>query len=311
MKRLIGIAALLALIPSWLGLMGGWHWSLDLFSNFRWQYLIAGALVTVWAIWYRQRGILLLAVLTLLLNALLIGRLAWHPEVSTAKLAGDFSLRVLSQNVLQSNQNMQAVFDHVMASDADVVVLIEVNQQWVVQLAGLKAKYPHVIALPRPDNFGIALYSRIPWTNEQILKLGGADFPAIQVELHHQGHNVVLIGLHAMSPPAGSNGRLRDLQLSELARHVASIRVPVLAVGDFNATPWSAGMRTATAGTLGFRSLIPPWKPTWSVGSPLAIPIDHALATAPLVITGRNIGPDVGSDHRSIGISVGWSEGSR
>ena len=33
---------LLALIPSWLGLLGQWHWGLDLLSHFRWQYLVVG-----------------------------------------------------------------------------------------------------------------------------------------------------------------------------------------------------------------------------------------------------------------------------
>ena len=36
----VDIALLLALCGTWLGLFGRWHWSLDLFSHFRWQYLV-------------------------------------------------------------------------------------------------------------------------------------------------------------------------------------------------------------------------------------------------------------------------------
>lgn len=54
------------------------------------------------------------------------------------------------------------------------------------------------------------------------------------------------------------------------------------------------------------RSTAAPWMPTWKVGSPLAIPIDHALATKALAITKREVGPDIGSDHRPLLIEVGF-----
>ena len=80
---------------------------------------------------------------------------------------------------------------------------------------------------------------------------------------------------------------------------------------DFNATPWSAGMRRAMAGNLQYRSLSAPWRPTWEVGSIFGLPIDHVLCTAPLVIASRAIGPDVGSDHRPQQISVGMESHTR
>jgi endonuclease/exonuclease/phosphatase (EEP) superfamily protein YafD len=48
--------------------------------------------------------------------------------------------------------------------------------------------------------------------------------------------------------------------------------------------------------------------PTWSANTPFAIPIDHVLATSPLVITSRSVGPDVGSDHRPLDFVVGWAK---
>jgi hypothetical protein len=38
----------------------------------------------------------------------------------------------------------------------------------------------------------------------------------------------------------------------------------------------------------------------------LGVPINHALTTPSLVIAGRHIGPDVGSDHRPQFREVGW-----
>ena len=265
-------------------------------------------MVIAWAAWRRQRGTVALAALTFLLNTLLIGRLAWHPEVDRAKVAGNFALHVLSLNVRMSNRNTLAVLEHVMAADADVVFLIEVDQQWLKALTLLRSKYPYSVENPRSDNFGVALFSRIPWTTAEVLSLGAAQLPSIEARMVHQGHEFVLIGTHPLPPEGRRYARLRDDQLRQLAERVARLKEPALLLGDLNATPWSAGMRIVMSKGLGFRSLSPPWTPTWRAGSIFAIPIDHALGTSPLVVTGRSIGPDVGSDHRSLNYSVSWAQ---
>jgi endonuclease/exonuclease/phosphatase (EEP) superfamily protein YafD len=88
---------------------------------------------------------------------------------------------------------------------------------------------------------------------------------------------------------------------------VRQLDAPVLLVGDLNATPWSHGMRLLRDGTdLGYRSPDPAWTATWYSFYLLGIPIDHALATPPLVIARREIGPSVGSDHRPQLLEIGW-----
>lgn len=298
--------ALLVLLPSWLGLLGGWHWSLDLLAHFRWQYLGLSALVLAWAMWCRRRLVLALAVSTLLLNGVLIGRLAWHPEVG--QVAEDFSLRVVSFNLLTSNPQKQRVLDYLVAADADVVCLLEFDAKWQDALSSLEARYPHRLLEPRPDNFGIAVYSRIPWEKAGILDLGAPGLPSIEVALTRQGRDLVIIATHPVPPAGRRNAAWRDAQLARLAEHVSQLGRPVLVVGDLNATPWSAGLRIATASGLEFRSLEAPWTPTWQAGTVFAIPIDHALVTAPLVVTHREVGPDLGSDHRPLVLSIGWGQ---
>jgi endonuclease/exonuclease/phosphatase (EEP) superfamily protein YafD len=292
--------------PSWLGLLGNWHWMLDLLSHFRWQYLIISLVAAALAAWRRLRITAALAILTLLLNGLLIARLSWEPEVRNASLSEGFSLRVLSINVLRSNSRTDAVLRHVMASGADVIFLMEVDDRWVAALAPLKAKYPHHFAEPRADNFGIALFSRIPLDNIQPLHFGTSDLPSIQVGMQQGGRRFVLIGTHPIPPVGSGAAALRDAQLGALADHVAQLGDPAIVVGDLNATPWSAGMRRLAGRNLGFRSRAAPWTPTWRAGSLFAIPIDHALVTAPLVVTRRAVGRDLGSDHRPLEVTVGW-----
>jgi endonuclease/exonuclease/phosphatase (EEP) superfamily protein YafD len=299
--------ALMALLPSWLGLFGGWHWVLDLFAHFRWQYLILCAVVIAVAAWRRQRWMTAVAVLTLALNGLLIGRLAWQPAASRAGLMPGFELRVVSLNVLRSNPARHAVLEYLLASDADVIFLMEIDQPWLEALAPLAAKYPHRFAQPRPDNFGLALFSRTPLVGTRLLRLADAAVPTVATHITHQGRELVLIGTHPV-PPVGRRGAaLRNVQLAALAGHVGRMNEPVLVVGDLNATPWSYGMRLLTSRNLAIRGAAAPWVPTWRAGSAFAIPIDHALGTTPLVITKREVGPDVGSDHRPVRVSVGWT----
>ncbi len=151
------------------------------------------------------------------------------------------------------------------------------------------------------------MFSRIPWEQAQVLQLG---LPSIEARMAQQGRRFIIIGTHPMSPGGRGRSMQRDLQLRQLAAHVEQLQEPVLLIGDLNATPWSAGMRLITSGKLGFRSLDPPWAPTWRARWPIAVPIDHALVAAPLVITRRAVGPEVGSDHRPIDVTVGWAKRS-
>jgi hypothetical protein len=71
---LLDVILLLSLTGSWLGLLGRWHWALDLFSHFRWQYLIVCLLAVTWAFWKKRTEVKLAGLTTLMLNAWLIGQ---------------------------------------------------------------------------------------------------------------------------------------------------------------------------------------------------------------------------------------------
>jgi endonuclease/exonuclease/phosphatase (EEP) superfamily protein YafD len=304
--RVVSTIVLAALLPSWLGLLGDWYWLLDLCAHFRWQYLIASVAIAAWALWKRRRVTAALAVATLLLNAWLIGQLAWHPALTAADVVPGFSLRIVSLNVLTSNPDKQAVLHYLQSADADVIFLMETDQRWIEALQPLLAKYPYHLEAPRGDNFGIAMLSRVPWETARIISLGDAGLPSIQAQMHFQQRELTLLGTHPLPPMGTHLTALRNGQLAALARHVQQLGMPTLLMGDLNSTPWSVGVRIATSGNLGFRSMSAPWTPTWRARSPFAIPIDHVLCTPPLVITRRDIGPDVGSDHRPLQITVSW-----
>ncbi len=298
---------ILGLSASWLGLFGRWHWALDLFSHFRWQYLVVCLVAMVWAARCKRRVVLAISASTLLLNAALIGQLAFAHGLGKASLAHDFHLRVLSLNVLTSNADHDRVLSYLRGADADIIMLMEVDATWEKALKPLEQSHPHHIVEARYDNFGIALYSRLPLEALQIMDLIDVEVPSIEAKLKLSGHELTIIGTHPLPPMGPTYSAQRDAQLISLAQRVRDSHTPTVVIGDLNSTPWSHGMSLVQAGgTLGYRSLQPAWTPTWYGNPLLAIPIDHVLCTAPLVVEKRTVGPNVGSDHRGLLVELRW-----
>jgi endonuclease/exonuclease/phosphatase (EEP) superfamily protein YafD len=47
------------------------------------------------------------------------------------------------------------------------------------------------------------------------------------------------------------------------------------------------------------------WQPTWEADFwPLALPIDHVLVPSTSCVTYTEVGPDVGSDHRPVRVTL-------
>ncbi|MDZ4288299.1 MAG: endonuclease/exonuclease/phosphatase family protein [Prosthecobacter sp.] len=300
------VLILLALAGSWLGLLGSWHWALDLFSHFRWQYLAACVAAVIWTVLRKRRWVTLISVVTLLLNGWLVG----HLMIGTGegRVPRDQCLRVVSLNVLTSNLNKERVLAYLRGVDADVIFLMEVNAEWMRALELLKESHPQCLVEPREDNFGVAMFSRLPLETVKLVDLGEAGVPSIEARLKYRERDMVILGTHPLPPTGAVYAAERDSQLRSVAAHVAGLSMPALVIGDLNSTPWSHGMRLIKAdGKLDLGSASNVAMPTWKVGTVLAIPIDHALCSAPLRITRKTVAPDVGSDHRPLEVEVRWA----
>lgn len=305
LEGMIDVIFLSSLIGSWLGQLGRWHWVLDLFSHFRWQYLFVCILAVAWAFWRKRTLVKLAGLTTLMLNAWLIGQ---PSSGRTSTSVVDFKLRVVSLNVLTSNDDHDAVIDFLHSTHTDVIFLMEVDDVWISALRPLLKTHPHHWQNVRQDNFGLAMYSRVPLQEITLLTDElRSSVPSLQVLIKHAGREFRLLGTHPLPPISSFYAASRDQQLFAIPDWVSTIQEPILVIGDLNASPWSHAMSSLTRSS-GLRLAANAWQPTWRLNSPFAIPIDHALTTKSLRITGRQIGPDVGSDHRAQIIDLGWAQ---
>lgn len=307
LEGFVDICILMALSGTWLGLLGQWHWLLDLFSHFRWQYLIICLLAVAWTFWRKRRLMLCLSVASLLMNGWLIGSLGFRS--SPAGVVEGQALHVICLNVLFDNPNKEGVMEYLRSSQADVIVLLEVTDAWSQALDELKDRYQHHLMRDQEDNFGVALFSRVPLHDLKLVQPPHSQMPSISARLKLDGRELVILGTHPVPPMSAHWAASRDAQLRDMAQYVADLKLPVLVMGDLNATPWCQGLRLLKEGArLDYRSPDPAWMPTWQVGTPFMLPIDHSLCTPELVIAHRQIGPDVGSDHRPQEIELRWAK---
>jgi endonuclease/exonuclease/phosphatase (EEP) superfamily protein YafD len=287
---------------SFLGRLG---WMLDLFSHFHLQIAAGLVVVAVCFAILRQK---LPSVAALLLLSPHLVCLSYHLPVRIAVPAGGSpSLDAVAFNVLSSNQRRGDVLRFLEEGDADIILLVEVDAGWLEALRPLEKTYPHFRQVPRPGNFGMAIYSRFPIRRDETRTSGGG-LPCIVTRIDWDGVPLTVIGAHPAPPFGGVGTTRRDeylRQVGKLASQAADDS-EVIVLGDLNTTPWSHSFRDLLeSGRLldsgrhrGFGS-------TWMRLNPLfSLPLDHVLHGAGLETIDRRIGPDLGSDHRPVAVSL-------
>jgi endonuclease/exonuclease/phosphatase (EEP) superfamily protein YafD len=206
------------------------------------------------------------------------------------------ALRVLLANVLTGNRDPGRLLALIEKHDPDVIALIETDQRWLQALERVRGEYPHVVLEPRPDNFGMALLSRVPLESPRVVAAAG-DLPRIEARI--RGVDFLLV--HTMPPVSAYAADLRDRQLAELPAGGPR----TLVCGDLNATPWSHAFR-ALIGRTGLQDSRRGFgvSASWPARlGALGIPIDHCLFRG-LVVESRRVLPDIGSDHRPVELVV-------
>lgn len=298
---LLTAAGLLACLATLVSLAGPFWWGFELATHFRVQYALALGGFALILLALRQWGWSALFGAVALLNLMLIIPAFGESALATpGAIENQPILRALLANVNAENRDSERLQRLITASDPDFIVLLEVTPWLFDQLRSLGERYPHRVAEPRDDLFGIVLFSRHPFVQSQIVRFGYAlGPPAIIATITVDKYPFTLIGAHPWPPVSADMAEGRNEQLHALAGQVRQSQVPVLMLGDLNLSPWSpwfarlladSGLRDSRRG----RGLQPSWPTGWW---PLWIPIDHALFSEGIHIRHREIGPAIGSDH--------------
>lgn len=201
-------------------------------------------------------------------------------------------------NVNFTRGDAAKVMDFLRQSSPEILVLEEVNESLISQLSELHETHPHSIIEPREDDFGIALFSKLPLVRGEVVAIGSAGVPSIIATVQAGNQTLDLLATHPFPPAGALFSRRRNEQLALLPDWIDATK-PFLLLGDLNVTPWSPYFHDLLAKT-GLRdsSLGRGVQPSWPDFNPLLrIPIDHVLHSPSIAVHDRFIGPVVGSDH--------------
>lgn len=284
------------------GFFSRFWWPLDLASSFRLQYVEAGVIAAIiYALGRRQRQ-LTVALLVVAVNGILILPMYWGRNHGQ----GGASCRLLMANVRTSNTAYDRLLGLVRDEAPDIIILEEVNDAWLAALDELRAGYPHYVEYPEDDNFGIALYSKLPADKLKELSVGEIQTASIHATITQGGATWNVIGTHTVPPGNPAYWRWRNEQLTELADYARDLDGHVIVLGDLNTTPWShyfrrfardAGLRDAGKGH-GLRLSWPTFFP------PMGIPVDHCLVSPGIVVRDYRTVRRIGSDHYPVVIDL-------
>ena len=307
---MVGILQAMAVITILLSLVTAidiQHRTIELFCHFRLQYFAAAFLLAlIFALLKIWPYTAALSVIAIVNAGFLLPWYVGERSNNVGDTATSEPLRLFHANVYSGNNRHARFIDAVNEEDPDVIFVQEITPAWTAALQVLQQDYPHAYTVPRAGNFGIAVYSRIPFASVTHVDSPPLGFPTIIAGIEHGGKNVTLISSHPTIPLGRELFNARNEQLDSLADLAARQQGNVVLLGDFNMSLWggryrklveSSGLRNARKG---FGLL-----PTWPTNLPIAmIPSDHVLVSDGIAVRDIKTGRRFGSDHLPLVVTL-------
>ncbi len=227
---------------------------------------------------------------------------------SKPKAAEGPRLKLVLANVFTGSRQHESLEDWLLTQNADIILLLEVNEEWWESLERIRPRYPYGRRALRSDNFGIALLSRLPLKEASLISLGQESIPSISAELQFNSKPLSIIAIHPPPPVTRRYVNSRDIQFKQTA-HLAQNKMEngeVILIGDLNVTPWSTPFKRLlrNSGLIDSRKGFG-LQATWPQVLPLFLPLDHVFLSPGLATIERILSDSHDSDHRPITITIG------
>lgn len=292
--------------------LGARHWWVaDTGANLRVQLMIGLAVVIVVFSLERRWSLVAMAVVAAGTHVPFVMSAIQGPETSVATPL----LSVVTANVFTANRRYSDIEAELLRSDADVVAVLELSPDLHEYLQRDFAKqYRWSRVEPKGvSNFGIGLYSRIPFDFATLDYFNDERISSIIAQFTIDGEQVQVIATHTL-PPLGTRGfEHRNRHLNMLCDSVRQMQADnagghVVVLGDLNLTPWSplfedflmkSGLQNVACG----RGLTPTWYRYRAF--PFGLKLDHILVSEHLACDCYRVGTDIGSDHRCVTADIG------
>jgi endonuclease/exonuclease/phosphatase (EEP) superfamily protein YafD len=286
-----------------MALLAPWFWWADNATHFRWQYCLF--LTPAVALWVYQRRWAHAAVGAI--------ALFWHLSLIVPLYLGDNgvaspfqpTLTLVVLNVHTPNTRYAEVARFLSEANADVTILLEINGRWARELSAWSSTMAMRQEVPSEDNFGIGLYSSREGAAVVANPLDENETKSLAARVPFSGSTIDILAVHPL-PPVSTRGWAQRNRVLADAAIWAKERPSCLVAGDFNCTPWSPFFgRFIEAGRLQDARRGHGVVPSWPAGAPLlGIPIDSVVTGERLRVVSMKRGPDLGSDHYPVIVTL-------
>lgn len=284
----------------------------DIFSHFRLQYLIFSFLFLVLFIYLsclsKKYIVYCIVCFVLILSNLFdvfpyIGRYEHFKQGNTIKIA--------LYNVLTSNKNYDDFLVSVAQENPDIIILQETDDIWLEHIKDLKKTYPYYVEHSRLDNFGISMYSKLPFTNTDIELWTDFEVPVAVADLQVFSKNLRIYGIHTLPPTSKDYFRVRNEMLEKI--NVISMQESsknLIFAGDFNTTIYSNSYKKyiKSAVLKDCQILAKNINGTWNARyiPILRISLEHVLISSKILMNSFKIGKNFGSDHLPVYVELSF-----
>jgi endonuclease/exonuclease/phosphatase (EEP) superfamily protein YafD len=236
----------------------------------------------------------------------------WATEVAnTKKFEASSQMKLMVSNLDFENPTPENVIHELEEEEADVLLLVELDEGWDNRLKPLRSKYAYHHEVVRGQGLGMAIWSRLAIKSAETKYLISDRRPSLWAKIETEnGELVNYIGVHPTPPglldstgDTRRDSRVRDAELIMIAKEIASRPNEIwIVAGDFNDVAWSHTTRLfkRTSGLLDPR-IGRTFMGTYIANNPFCrCPIDHVFLSKGFTLGSLARKKITGSDHFAI-----------
>lgn len=154
----------------------------------------------------------------------------------------EVKLKVAHVNLSNLDDRISDVFHIAAGEDLDVISFQELTPDWDMLLFdSLQSVFPYRYQQVRIDPYGMAIYSKHPLQIADTIQCHG--IPMIHIAVDKAEERFHLVSSY-LTPALDKQSLAKaSSQLRRIAREVASLDAPVIALGEYNMTYWTPEIR--------------------------------------------------------------------
>jgi endonuclease/exonuclease/phosphatase (EEP) superfamily protein YafD len=234
------------------------YWFIKILDFPRIQYFFVGVVLLILFGFMNKKWTTFSVLLVLgILSSLVIHGTRLLPYVAGEKTVPDANFEenleekpigILLANVLIGNKEAPKLIEIIKEANPDLILVMEVNEWWISELQGIRKNYPYFIEHPLDNAYGIALYSKFKFKDQEIKFFNDDKVPSIHTKLlMPSGKEIQFHGMHPVPAVPSSkypdNVGKKEIALIKVGTMVANNSLPSIVAGDFNDVSWSQTTR--------------------------------------------------------------------